>query len=94
MHSITHLSDASNNLQALYRQAIDDREIVVIQGDNDDEQVALIAIDELQSLLEVAHLLKSPNNAQRLLTALQRAKAETLPSQNVDQLKQQLLSED
>jgi len=37
--------------------------------------VALIAADELSSLQETAHLLRSPVNAQRLLTALNRALA-------------------
>ena len=38
------------------------------------EDVALIAADELESLLETAHLLRSPRNADRLLTARQRAR--------------------
>lgn len=32
-----------------------------------------ISIDELHSLIETAHLLRSEKNAQRLLCALQRA---------------------
>lgn len=35
--------------------------------------MALVAADELASLLETAHLLRSPRNARRLLAALQRA---------------------
>ncbi|SEH09012.1 type II toxin-antitoxin system Phd/YefM family antitoxin [Candidatus Venteria ishoeyi] len=66
----------------LYHQAIDDREIIFIQAGESQEQVALIAADELDSLLETAHLLKSPNNAQRLLTALQRAKNQDLPTRS------------
>jgi len=38
------------------------------------EDVALIAADELASLLETSHLLRSPRNAERLLTALARAR--------------------
>ena len=34
---------------------------------------ALIAADELASLQETAHLLRSPENARRLLSALERA---------------------
>jgi antitoxin YefM len=34
--------------------------------------VALIPADELSGLMETAHLLRSPANAKRLLTALQR----------------------
>lgn len=34
----------------------------------------MIAADELESLLETAHLLRSPRNAERLLSALARAR--------------------
>jgi len=34
--------------------------------------VAMIAADELQSLMETTHLLRSPKNAERLLVALAR----------------------
>ena len=37
------------------------------------ENVALISEAELNSLLETAHLLRSPRNARRLVTALERA---------------------
>jgi antitoxin YefM len=39
------------------------------------DDVALIAADELRGLLETAHLLRSPRNAQRLIQALRRAQA-------------------
>lgn len=39
----------------------------------------MIAADELESLVETAHLLRSPKNAERLLSALARARSETLP---------------
>jgi len=93
MNRITLLTEASNNLSELYHQVINDREIILIQADNTQEQVALIAVDELNNLLETAHLLKSPNNAQRLLTALQRAKTQELPIQSIEELKRELLPE-
>ncbi len=40
--------------------------------------VALIAADELESLIETAHLLRPPKNAQRLLAAFQRARSKKL----------------
>jgi antitoxin YefM len=47
----------------------DDREVVIIRrrGARD---VAMVAADELSSLLETAYLLRSPKNADRLLHAL------------------------
>jgi antitoxin YefM len=38
-----------------------------------DRRVAMVPADELAGLVETAHLLRSPKNAQRLLTALRRA---------------------
>ncbi len=94
MSQIALLSEASHNFPKLYHQAIDDREIIFIQAGDNQEQVALIAADELNSLLETAHLLKSPNNAQRLLTALQRAKTQNLPALSLEDLKSELMPEE
>lgn len=50
----------------------------------------MIAADELQSLMETAYLLRSPKNAERLLSALSRARTgEVLPTP-VDTLEQRL----
>ena len=65
-------TQARAKLAALLDQATDDREIIIIQRRNK-APAALISADELTSLLETAHLLRSPKNAQRLLTALNRA---------------------
>jgi len=51
-----------------------DREIVFIRR-RGRSAAALLAADELRSLLETAHLLRSPRNARRLLSALRRARA-------------------
>ena len=53
------------------------------------EDVALIAADELASLEETAHLLRSPKNAARLLTALQRALAGSGTPRTVDELRRE-----
>ena len=52
----------------------DDREVVLVRrrGARD---VAIIAADELAGIMETAHLLRSPKNAQRLLEALAESKA-------------------
>jgi antitoxin YefM len=52
--------------------------------------VALVAADELSSLLETAHLLRSPANAERLLRALSRARQQHLPAINLADLEAQL----
>ncbi len=65
-------SHARQNLAALLRDVIEDREVVIIRRRSGDP-AALIAADELISLTETAHLLRSPANATRLLEALARA---------------------
>jgi antitoxin YefM len=56
----------------LLDQVTHDREIVIIQR-RGEEEVAMIASSELESLMETAYLLRSPANAERLLSALSRA---------------------
>lgn len=89
MSKQTNLTDARNNLAELCNQVVADREVVIITR-QEGENVALIAVDELDSLLETSHLLRSPKNAVRLLTALERAKARTLKPQNINELRQEL----
>ena len=50
-------------------QVTDDREVVFVRrrGARD---VAILPADELSSLMETAHLLRSPKNAQRLTESL------------------------
>lgn|SRR5690554_875182 len=70
----TTYSAARANLASLLDAATNDRDIVIIKrrGKGD---VALIAAEELEGLLETAHLLRSPRNASRLLAALERARS-------------------
>lgn len=89
MSNQTNLTDARNNLADICTQVVADREVMIITQPNG-ENVALIAADELESLLETTHLLRSPKNAARLLTALERAKARTLKPQNINELRQEL----
>jgi antitoxin YefM len=44
----------------------------------------------LAGLEETAHLLRSPENARRLLTALDRARNEQLPATRPDDLRREL----
>lgn len=80
---------ARANLAKLLDSAVADREIVLIRR-RSGEDVALIAADELESLLETAHLLRSPKNAERLFTALQRAREGDIPAQNVESLRSEV----
>jgi antitoxin YefM len=74
MSETTTYSAARAHLASLCDQVAATREPVIIRRRNAAD-VALIAADELAGLLETAHLLRSPRNAQRLLTALARAES-------------------
>ena len=65
-------TQARDALARLLDEVTQDREIVIIKR-RGAEDAALIAADELSSLIETAYLLRSPANAQRLLEALGRA---------------------
>jgi len=68
----TSYTSARANFAGLCDEVTENREIVVIRR-RKGQSVAMIAADELQSLVETAHLLRSPKNAERLLSSLERA---------------------
>lgn len=68
----TTYTNARANFAGLCDEVTENREIVVIRR-RKGGSVAMIASDELQSLVESAHLMRSPKNAERLLSALERA---------------------
>jgi antitoxin YefM len=68
----TSYSNLRQSLASVLDRVANDREIVVIRRKGE-VKVAMIPADELTSLTETAHLLRSPKNAKRLLTALRRA---------------------
>ena len=68
----TTYTQARDGLAKLLDQVTHSREVVVIQR-RGEEDVAMIAAAELESLLETAYLLRSPANTGRLLAALGQA---------------------
>jgi antitoxin YefM len=54
------------------------------------QDMALIPADELASLEETAHLLRSPKNAARLLSALARSVGGKAPPMELAELRRQL----
>jgi antitoxin YefM len=68
----TTYTQARDSLAKLLDQVTHNREVVVIQR-RGEEDVAMIAAAELENLLETAYLLRSPANAERLLSSLSRA---------------------
>lgn len=85
----TSYSKARANLAKLCNEVALNNEIVLINRRNA-EDVALISASELSSLVETTHLLRSPKNAKRLLTALNRALSRTEKSSTVNDLRKEL----
>jgi antitoxin YefM len=75
--------------QSLMDRVVEDREVVMVRRRQGGD-VALVAADELEGLLETAHLLRSPRNAARLLSALERAHGDSLPALRLEDLEAQL----
>lgn len=72
MATETTYTQARADFARLLARVGDDNEVVVVRR-RGRAAVAMVAADELSSLMETAHLLRSPANARRLLTALRRA---------------------
>jgi antitoxin YefM len=89
MATQTTYSSARANLARLLDRVAANREIVIINR-RGAEDVALVSAAELSSLLETAHLLRSPKNARRLLTAIKRATSKKLKSRSVEKLRREM----
>jgi antitoxin YefM len=82
-------SQVRANLAEILDRVSENREIVTITRRNAAD-VALIAADELSSLLESVYLLRSPANAKRLFSALEWANSAAAVPQSLAELKQDL----
>ena len=59
-------------LAAVLDRVVEEQEVVIVRRKRGGD-VALVPAAELASIMETAHLLRSPKNASRLLRALRRA---------------------
>lgn len=89
MPSQTTYTKARANLARLCNQVTANREVVIINR-RGAEDVALVAASELSGLLETAHLLRSPKNAQRILSALNRATSRKVKPQSIEKLRREM----
>jgi antitoxin YefM len=68
----TTYTNLRQSLASVLDRVANDREVVIVRR-RGEKTVAMVPADELMGLMETAHLLRSPKNAQRLLNALRRA---------------------
>lgn len=86
----TTYSQARADLASLMNRVSDEQEIVIVKR-RDRPANAMIAADELSSLMETAHLLRSPANAKRLLEALNRSHQQgNVTTQTIEQLRREV----
>ena len=88
MTEITY-TQARASLAKLLDDVTENREVVIIRR-RKGEDAALIAASELSSLMETAYLLRSPANAERLLTALNDALKGNVIPMNLAQLRREV----
>lgn len=70
MRTMTY-SESRANYAATLSAVVDDREEVVITRAGHDP-VVIVSLDDYESLKETAYLLKSPENARRLLGSIEQ----------------------
>ena len=85
----TSYTHARAQLATLLDEVTKNREVVIIQR-RGSEDVAMITASELAGILETAHLLRSPNNVKRLLTALDRVRKESGSPQTIEELRKEV----
>lgn len=85
----TTYTSLRENLASVMDRIVNDREVVIVRRKGD-QRIAMISADELSGLLETAHLLRSPRNAERLLSALKRAKQGKGKPESLDKLRKEM----
>jgi antitoxin YefM len=70
MRTMTYSESRAHYAETL-NSVVDDREEVVVTRAGR-EPVVIVALDDYQSLKETAYLLRSPENARRLLASIDR----------------------
>lgn len=85
----TTYTSLRERLASVLNQVADNQEVVIVRR-RGAKDVALVPAEELTSLMETAHLLRSPKNAQRLLVALQRTEHGKPKPQSLDKLRHEM----
>ena len=75
MKTVTY-ADSQARFEEVLDSVVDDREEVVVTRAGH-ESVVIVSLVEFESLLETAHLMRSPANASRLVGAVERLESGT-----------------
>lgn len=85
----TSYTNLRQSLASVLDRVANNHEVVIIRRKGD-KKVAMVPADELTGLIETAHLLRSPKNAQRLLTALHRANSRKGRPASLEQFRREM----
>ena len=85
----TTYTNLRQGLASFLKKVAEDQEVVIVRR-RDAGDVALVPAEELAGLMETAHLLRSPRNAQRLLAALRRAQRGTGKRETLEDLREEM----
>ena len=85
----TTYTNLRQSLASVLDRVANDHEVVIVRR-RGDKTVAMVPADELAGLIEIAHLLRSPKNARRLLTALRRATARKGKPEPLDKFRREI----
>jgi len=85
----TTYTSLRQHLASMMDRVVNDREVVIVHRKRG-QKVAMIPADELAGLVETAHLLRSPKNAERLMKALASAKRRKGKVKSIDKLRREM----
>lgn len=77
MHYTTSYTDLRKHLKSSFDKVSNEHEPILVTRRNGDN-IVLISQNDYESLEETAYLLKSPNNAERILEAVNRTGGKSL----------------
>jgi antitoxin YefM len=89
----TTYSRAREKLASLMDRVTENLEVVIINR-RGGKRVALVDAAEYEGLLETAHLLRSPRNAERLLLALDQARRGEGIEMSLEDLRREVLGDE
>lgn len=87
MPRITTYSDARANLKSICDEVAEGGDPIIIRRTRG-RDVALVSLEELASLEETAHLLRSPRNMRRLLESLEETRSGGGESLTLEELRE------
>src|SRR5580658_2825128 len=85
----TTYTNLRQSLASVLDRVADDHEVVIVVRKGE-KKVAMVPADELAGLMETAHLLRSPKNTQRLLSALRRAVGRKGRPESLEKLRREM----